>query len=433
MTRSSIYNEYQELLVKPLDRATFIGKFWLIFVFSNLILLYVSSIVTPLIYIQNNFVGSNIAGLIIGIIFGLLIGTISGLLQYLWLRQYFIREWIIANAISYIFYGVYVVLILLWSMHFAQGQTYDVPKIWLTIYYLFFPFLFVASSLVQGCMEWLVFKTYLKKVDWWLWFPLMTGFIAELGNLPFALLLWFIFRKKLTNVKQFFYYLLAVNCLSLIIYTPVTRQLLINSTNQLLINVATIISHLEYWLTYGNLIDAWGFWFSWITGIFVFAAIQAIAICSLRKQKKDPTLYIDSKSLFTTTTDIKKYSQIRSIINQLEHKINRIWKDELNTRFTLTYWLGVNNNGEIVACHPINQVSQDNFSATPLSQLISEQAEIEIATAKLQITFNEPSITNIKSLSGMPLSLIAIRILTVIPILSITAIHLLLFLIMRLS
>lgn len=433
MTRSSIYDEYQELLVKPLDRVAFIAKFWLIVVFSDLTLLYVSSIITPLIYIQNNFVGSNIAGLIIGTILGMLIGTISGLLQYLWLRKYFIREWIIANSISYIFYSVNVLLILLWSIHFAQGQTYDVHQAWLTIYNLFFPFLFVASSLVQGCMQWLVFKTYLKKVNWWVWFPLMTGFISDLGNFPLALLLWFICRKKLTNIKHFFYYLFSVNGLSLIVFTPITRELLFNSKNQLLINVATIIKYLESWLTYGDLIDAWGFWFRWITGIFAFTAIQAIAICSLCKQNKDPALYIDSKSLFTTTTDIKQYSQIRSIINKLEHKINRIWKDELNTRFTLTYWLGVKNNGEILACHPNNQVSQDNFAATPLSQLISEQVEINTAIAKLQITFNDPGVTKIKSLSGIPLSLIAIRILSVITIFSPLAVYVVLSLIMRLS
>ena len=423
MTGSSIYYEYQELLVKPLDRVGFITKFWLITVVGDLILLYLCNFFAPLLYIQNNFVGSNIAELITGSIIGLLIGTVSGLLQYFWLRQYFVREWIIANSVSYVFYGVYVLLVFLWSIHFSQGQTYDVHPVWLTIYNLFFPFLLTALSLVQGCMQWLVFKTYLKKVNWWIWFPLITSYCSELRILPFTLLLWFPLRKNLTNAKRFVCYLLAVKGFILIIYNQVIREMLFDSKNGLLINLGIIINSLESWFTFGGLIDGLGFWYAWITGILAFNAIQAIAICYLRKRKKDPVLYVNNKSFFAGTANSTNYWQTRSTIRKLEQKIDSIWKEELNTRFPLTYWLAVKNNSEIIACHPLNQVSQDNFLATPLSQLISELTLTETITTKLQITFNYPGVVDIRSLSGIPLYLIAISLLSIIIVFSLLVTH----------
>ena len=72
------------------------------------------------------------------------------------------------------------------------------------------------------------------------------------------------------------------------------------------------------------MIDGLGFRYSWVAGILVFNAVQAIVICYLRKQKKDPVLYIDRQSLFVVTADSKNFWQIRSLINKLEQKIDRI-------------------------------------------------------------------------------------------------------------
>ncbi len=437
MSKSAIYPDLQELLVKPSDRLEFITKFWLISVTGDLVLTYLCYLSAPLIYTKENFLASTIGGLIIGGILGFFVGAINGVLQYILLRKYLIREWIIAVTIRTIFYSTQIVIVLLWYIHNTNFPTtessfFDVNPIWLAISKILFPFLTISLFLVQGLLQWAVFKTYIKKINWWLFFPLITGYISGLQYLPIALILWFMLRRNLANVRQVFHYLLTLWGVSYIIFSPTARRVLYDSGNQILINLGTAISHLETWLVYGNF-DTWiGFWFSWTMNIFTFAMMQAFAICCFRKQNPDSYLYLDSSSRFINTSDINGFFKTRSIINKLQEQINYIWKDELDSRFALSYWLSVQNDGSIIACHPINQVSQDNLEMTPLAQLINNPvSNISQTTAKLQVTFTSPSIVEIKSLLGMPFYLLCIINLSTVFVVNLTIMPILFSIILK--
>ncbi|MEO1690576.1 MAG: hypothetical protein AAFR63_03450 [Cyanobacteria bacterium J06631_6] len=410
MTHSAAYQDFRELLVKPLDRVSFITLFCLLTIAGNLAITYIAHKTTSVIYMQDNFVASTVIGLIAGCIVGLFIGSINGFLQYFFLRRYFIREWIIAVAVNSVAYSTYSILVLLWYVHAAYNpvntaEFADHP-IWLWLYNNYFHLLNLCLFLIQGAVQWLVFQSYLKKVDWWLIFPLIMGYLAGFQYLPFALILWLPFRHKLNNIQSVLYYLLAVKALGWTFYNLAYQPFLTESA--LLKGVAITISALEYLLRYNGLVM--GFWFDWVSCIFTFTIFQAIAICYLRKQEPDENLYLDETSAFTSTSDLNNKTQTKSIINQLQAQINTVWQQELNCRFPLTYWLAVNAAGSVVAYHPVNQVSQDNLELTPLPQLVGDP-ESATPTAKLQLTFFPPMILELKPLSGKSIPKIAIETL----------------------
>ncbi|MEO1801799.1 MAG: hypothetical protein AAFR62_15465 [Cyanobacteria bacterium J06629_2] len=85
--------------------------------------------------------------------------------------------------------------------------------------------------LIQGAVQWLVFQSYFKKVDWWSIFPLIMGYLAGFQYLPFALILWLLFQAQINTVWQQelncrfpLTYWLAVNAAgSVVAYHPVNQ------------------------------------------------------------------------------------------------------------------------------------------------------------------------------------------------------------------
>lgn len=106
MSKSKIYGDWQQLLVQPLAKLEFCGKFILINSLANLAIIYLCSQVNPVLYNDNNLVVSVLSRLFTSIVIGLLIGFGNGTLQYLTLSSYFTPLWKWAIAISGIFYGV---------------------------------------------------------------------------------------------------------------------------------------------------------------------------------------------------------------------------------------------------------------------------------------------------------------------------------------
>lgn len=84
---------------------------------------------------------------------------------------------------------------------------------------------------------------------------------------------------------------------------------------------------------------------------------------------------------------------------------------------SLIYWVIINASGSVVALKSLNQVSQDNLNFTPLSKLNNNLEPNKVnSTAKLQVTFYPPASLKIKPLSGIPLYLLAISILSIITV-----------------
>lgn len=426
LPQSLIYTRTQELLIKPLDRIKFISRFWLTAVTSQFLLIYLCYWAISLIYTQEHFWTINLAAIIMAIILGLSIGAVNGIIQYNWLRQYFSREWIIANAVNYGFMAMSIVFIFLREFS-IQGNVYGINQttlITLVTYSLVVQFLAILSLVIQGYSQRLVFQSYIKNIKWWLWFPLVANLVSRWEYFPIALIIWLFSRKKITNLKSLFVYLFILKGVCLFIYLPLKIPGILPFNNKFFALVATLNNMINYLLVYkdaNNISYDLEPWFSWGVNISILVAIQAIAICYFHKRSQDESLYLNSESLLISTPDLQQYSQVRSIIKHLGQKINQIWQTDLNTSFTLIYWLGVQPNGEIVACHPLNQVSQDFFSATPLAQLVREPAQTAKAkaTAKLQISFNDPGIFEIKSLAGIPLHLITIGSIAIIIVFSV--------------
>jgi hypothetical protein len=168
-----------------------------------------------------------------------------------------------------------------------------------------------------------------------------------------------------------------------------------------------------------------------IVNMTILPATQAIGFCLLKRKivSEQPI----SQSSLALAPDLVNYWNIRKLEKQLRSQIDRIWMTDLETTKKLSYLVGSNQTGEIVAYEPLEREarhqggrdSADLVQQTPLPQLaenthaLNYQAEDFTSFAKFHITFTPPGIVQIYSLRGVPFVWLGIAIYSIIILISI--------------
>lgn len=136
------------------------------------------------------------------------------------------------------------------------------------------------------------------------------------------------------------------------------------------------------------------------------AAIQAIVFCCLYRKSSpdesdDPTL--DPAFNLAVAPDMTDFWKIRRVQQEIERKILKVWATDLNGNHDLTYLIGTDQSGQIVACVPQSQRAIDRISETPLSTLMEDsEHSLHQPIAKFNLTFSPPGIAKLKSWRGIP-------------------------------
>lgn len=422
MSLSKSYIDLQELLIEPNNRVKFITKFVLITSLGNLALVYFCDRALTL-FKENNLITLIFGGLISVSIVSLFIGTCSGILQWMALRKYFNREWIMAIALNGSYFGVNM---LRSYFNLAMFSNYPNQNNLASILGLVLAILSISLLVTQGFIQKLTFKSKIEKANWLIYLPAIAALFSGFQYLAIAIVLWFVFQKHLKTGKQIICYLLAVKSIDFLIFFPLILTLF-SIDNQLSPNLVSFVYQVAQWLAFPGLSlinnDINIFWYRTISSIFIFSTIQGLAICFFHRQYPRHFSNLDKSSAFASTPDFESYTQVQSAMKKAAAWINRLWQRDLNSSFDLTYWLVVLFDGSIVAYYPTNQVSQDGIDSTPLSLLRENSAQSPNVnldqTAKLQITFVPPGAIKINSLSGIPFSWLLLSAYVLLVIVSI--------------
>jgi hypothetical protein len=165
------------------------------------------------------------------------------------------------------------------------------------------------------------------------------------------------------------------------------------------------------------------FWFNKdLINLTILPATQAIGFCMLKRKivSEDP---IEQSSL-ASAPDLVNYWDIKKLEKRLRARIAKIWMTDLETVKKLSYLVGINQTGEIVAYEPLDRDSADNVNQTPLPQLAENANDLDVyaedltSFAKFKVMFSPPGIVQTYSLRGVPLIWLGIAIYSVIILIS---------------
>ena len=95
-------------------------------------------------------------------------------------------------------------------------------------------------------------------------------------------------------------------------------------------------------------------------------------------------------------------------------------RNAINIDFNLIYSLDVNQFGSVIAYHCCDQLSRKNINLTPLLNMIettNNHERVEQKLAYFKVNFSPPASFQVQSLTGIPLSVLAITTIVLITIL----------------
>ncbi len=347
----------QKLLIQPIDRLQFV----FLYVFASLLGTQFAEIGMQQPWFANN---NDDYQLLYTLFRGLALGGFLGLFQWLVIRKYIPDpQWILATVTNYCLIAIAQVF---WIGKFdtlSSSQPFrDVSQmIFLALSALSW---WILNAFIYGYAQHYVVSPYIRKFRWWLW---VTSISLGFQMICFPL--------------------------SIVIVVHLLRLQ---------------ISNLTFFL-------------------MTFALIQAIAFCflyrkSTLKEDEDPTLDPTNPAFnFAIAPDLTNFWNIRSIQTKFERKLSKIWRTDLEGNEDLTYWVGVDRQGEMVTCVPKSQTAVDRLSETPLSLLLTSLAEdlnqpiatpiansITTPIAKFNLTFSPPCMVRMESCRGIPRRLLAL-------------------------
>lgn len=103
-----------------------------------------------------------------------------------------------------------------------------------------------------------------------------------------------------------------------------------------------------------------------------------------------PTPSPDTKQLADTLTnasEITNAAELATLSQQLQQKLDQTWTNRAAITQDLSYQVGVRKDGAIAGYKPINPVSAENASQTPLLSLLSQQAATSEPLALFKVVF----------------------------------------------
>ena len=268
-----------------------------------------------------------------GALLGALWGTAFGVMQWRLLRKYIPdSRWVIAVILGYMFVwgGGDAISDILYQSALGSDSRYHDSLIGAQIR-------FVAAAiaaplcLVTGLLQWIVLRRYVVSARWWIVLPLFS-------------------------------------------YCVYLR--------------------LNTWLYFGgsHLFQPFRLDFIAFLGT-IDIIIFAISFCSL-VWSRGQSVNLDEQltdSPLASAAKIEGFWTTRSLILNLEKRLDEAWKAETSYGETLSYLLGVNAKGAIVDCIPGNQASTTFIDQTPLPllmQAVDLGLERQSPLARIQVSFD---------------------------------------------
>jgi hypothetical protein len=139
---------------------------------------------------------------------------------------------------------------------------------------------------------------------------------------------------------------------------------------------------------------------------------EALCFCLL-KRKWIPEHFIAQSSL-ALAPDLTNYWQLQKLQDTLYRTISKLWNTDLETSLgTLSYLIGSDRLGIIIAVDPLDQLSADQITQTPLATIGSSAAPTT-PLAKFQLTFIPPGTIRLASWRGVPLIGLGVTIYAII-------------------
>ncbi|MBF2025139.1 MAG: hypothetical protein IGS48_00015 [Oscillatoriales cyanobacterium C42_A2020_001] len=153
----------------------------------------------------------------------------------------------------------------------------------------------------------------------------------------------------------------------------------------------------------------------------ILGTTQAIALCALKKKTVDLTLR-DYTSPLVVAPEILDHDLVKSLARQLQRRINSAWTSEHLNDDALTYLVGVTQNGAIAAYTPVNSPAVEQLDQIPLPELtdadqIKRSSNIE-PLARFEVIFLPSGSLQVNAWLGIPLTWVAVSMLTVVLALS---------------
>lgn len=149
----------------------------------------------------------------------------------------------------------------------------------------------------------------------------------------------------------------------------------------------------------------------------ILGTTQAIALCALRRKKVKLPLQ-DTSSPLVIAPEILDYNLIRTLAQQLQRRLNMAWTSEHLNDDSLTYLVGVTENGAIAAYTPVNPPAVEQVNEIPLPELtIADQPKHQSKAeplARFEVTFLPSGSLQILAWRGVPLAWVAMYMLLVV-------------------
>lgn len=298
------------------------------------------------------------------IISGFVTGTVVGATQWLILRKYLSSWlWIPATAAGQIILSTTFQGWLYFLSTTLPLATFDGVLMDMNYITIYSGFVFAFCIIWLGLTQWLVLRHYVKSAWWWIVFNFMAPFFSV--------------------------------CLIILVSFP------------------------NYFIR-GLQFD------SSIIAPFTVAATQAIGLCTFHKKSSivNDDMQLALSSPFFMTPEIKNYRKVKALSRRLYSKINQAWQADMTTNRTLSYLVGVGDDGEILVYKPINSASRDFISQTPLPNLVDTynlETEAEYnqqALAPFRVIFVPPGHIEVNSLRSVSLLWLGIILAVVIILMS---------------
>uniref|UniRef100_A0A832H374 Uncharacterized protein n=1 Tax=Oscillatoriales cyanobacterium SpSt-402 TaxID=2282168 RepID=A0A832H374_9CYAN len=153
----------------------------------------------------------------------------------------------------------------------------------------------------------------------------------------------------------------------------------------------------------------------------ILGTTQAIALCALKKKTVDLTLR-DHTSPLVVAPEIVDYELVKTLARQLQRRLNMAWTSEHLNDDALPYLVGVTQNGAIAAYTPLNSPAVEQLEEIPLPELThADQAKRRSNTeplARFEVIFLPSGSLRVNAWLGIPLTWVAVSMMTVVLALS---------------
>lgn len=277
----------------------------------------------------------------------------------------------------------------------------------------------IGAGVFVGGLQWLVLRRYLPDWLWilastagygivmpllftWQQFPpeqfLPTAAIAQIDHLspPIALML-----QALLSLVVAAACTVWLGLAQWFVVRQFTRSsqvwIVVPSIGVFLSGFALVVRMLTPWNQLPLAVDIFS---AGISGL-----VQAIVFCTLLRKRSSTSFP------FAIAPEIRRQSKLKRLAQRLHAQLQPLWQSDLPDNRPLSYLVGVDDTGTIVACEPENSWSLAAIDHTPIPQFIETShvpEAIQPRLARFHVIFRSAGQVRIRSWRGVPLVWLAL-------------------------